>query len=44
MKETPSNGNQFINVVLWVWFGLAALAIAYVAHDQFKTASREAAQ
>jgi hypothetical protein len=36
MKETPSNGNPFIDVVLWVWFALAALAVAYVAHDQFK--------
>ncbi len=36
MKETPSSGNHFIDVVLWVWFALAALAAAYVAHDQFK--------
>ena len=36
MKETPSSGNHSIDVALWVWFALAALAVAYVAHDQFK--------
>ncbi len=36
MKEISSNGNPFIDVVLWVWFALAAVAVAYVAHDQFK--------
>ena len=36
MKEIASNGNPLIDVVLWVWFALAALAVAYVAHDQFK--------
>lgn len=36
MKEIPSSGNHFIDVVLWVWFALTALAVSYVAYDQFK--------
>ncbi|MDP3332230.1 MAG: hypothetical protein Q8S55_09640 [Methylococcaceae bacterium] len=26
-----------IDVVLWTWFALTALAVAYVAYDQFKS-------
>ena len=36
MKETSSSGNHFIDVVLWAWFALTALAVAYVTYDQFK--------
>ena len=36
MKETPSSGNHLIDVALWVWFALTALAVAYVAYNQFK--------
>jgi hypothetical protein len=36
MMETPSSGHPLIDVVLWVWFALTALAVAYVAYDQFK--------
>ena len=36
MKETPDIGHPLIDVVLWVWFALTALAVAYVAYDQFK--------
>ena len=34
--ETPSSGHPLIDVVLWIWFALTALAVAYVAYDQFK--------
>lgn len=36
MMETPSSGHPLIDVVLWVWLALTALAVAYVAYDQFK--------
>jgi len=36
MKAMPSTGNNLIDVVLWVWFALTALAVAGVAYDQFK--------
>jgi hypothetical protein len=36
MMETPSSGHPLIDVVLWIWFALTALAVAYVAYDQFK--------
>lgn len=32
----PSSGDHFIDVVLWVWFAFTAVAVAYVAYDQFK--------
>ena len=35
METTPS-GHPLIDVVLWIWFALTALAVAYVAYDQFK--------
>ncbi len=34
--ETPSNGQPLVDVVLWIWFALTALAVAYVAYDQIK--------
>ena len=34
--ETPSSGHPLIDGVLWIWFALTALAVAYVAYDQFK--------
>ncbi len=34
--ETPSSGHPLTDVVLWIWFALTALAVAYVAYDQFK--------
>jgi hypothetical protein len=36
MMETPPSGDHLIDVVLWVWFALTALAVAYVAYDQIK--------
>ena len=36
MKETPSSGHPLIDVVLWIWFALTALSVAYVAYDQCK--------
>src|SRR5450759_4003943 len=36
MMETPSSGHPLIDGVLWIWFALTALAVAYVAYDQFK--------
>lgn len=36
MKEMSSNDHPLIDVVLWAWFVLTALAVAYVAYDQFK--------
>ena len=36
MKETLSSSHPLIDVVLWIWFALTALAAAYVANDQFK--------
>lgn len=36
MKDMLSSGDRLIDVVLWVWFALTALAVAYVAYDQFK--------
>jgi uncharacterized protein DUF4396 len=41
MMETPSSGDHLIDVVLWVWFALTALAVAYVAQDQFKGGPEE---
>lgn len=41
MKEMPSSGNHFIDVVLWVWFALTAVAVACVAYDQFKADPRQ---
>jgi hypothetical protein len=41
MMETPSSGHPLIDVVLWVWFALTALAVAYVAYDQFKGGSEQ---
>ena len=34
--ETPPSGDHLIDVVVWVWFALTVLAVAYVAQDQFK--------
>ncbi len=34
--ETPSSSHPLIDAVLWIWFSLTALAVAYVAYDQFK--------
>src|SRR5450759_2385641 len=36
MMETPSSGHPLIDIVLWIWFALTALCVAYVAYDQFK--------
>jgi hypothetical protein len=36
MMETTSSGHPLIDVVLWIWFALTALSVAYVAYDQFK--------
>jgi len=36
MMETPLSGHPPIDIALWVWFALTALAVAYVAYDQFK--------
>ena len=36
MKESLSNGHPLIDVVLWIWFALTALAVGWVAYDQFK--------
>lgn len=36
MKHMSSSGDHLIDVVLWGWFALTALAVAYVAYDQFK--------
>ncbi len=36
MRETTSSGHPLIDLVLWIWFALTALAVAYVAYDQFK--------
>src|ERR1035437_5243430 len=36
MMETPSSGHPLIDVVLWIWFALTALCVAYVAYDRFK--------
>jgi hypothetical protein len=36
MMESPSSGYLSIDVVLWIWFALTALAIACVAYDQLK--------
>lgn len=36
MKEMSSSGDHLIDVVLWGWFALTALAVAYVAYDQCK--------
>lgn len=40
METTPS-GHPLIDVVLWVWFVLTALAVASVAYDQFKGGREE---
>ena len=34
--ETLSSNHPLIDVVLWIWFALTALVVAYVAYDQFK--------
>lgn len=34
--ERPSRGFPPIDVVLWIWFALTALAITWVAYDQLK--------
>jgi hypothetical protein len=39
MKNMSSSVHPLVDVVLWVWFGLTALAVAYVAYDQFKAGS-----
>ena len=36
MMKTPSSGDHLVDVVLWIWFALTALCVAYVAYDQFK--------
>jgi hypothetical protein len=36
-----SSQGTVIDVVLWVWFALTALAVAYVAQDQFKGGREE---
>ena len=36
MNETPSSGHPLVGVVLWLWFAITALALAYIAYDQFK--------
>src|SRR5450756_1233636 len=41
MMETPPRGEHLIDLVLWVWFALTALAVAYVAQDQFKGGREE---
>jgi hypothetical protein len=41
MMETPPSGDHLIDVVLWVWFAHTALAVAYVAQDQFKGGPEE---
>ena len=41
MRETPSSGYPLIDVVLWIWFALTALAVACVAYDQFKGGSEQ---
>lgn len=35
--ETTSSSHSLIDVVLWIWFALTALAVGYVAYDQFKS-------
>jgi len=41
MKETPSSGHPQIDGILWIWFALTALAVAYVAYDQFRDGSEQ---
>src|ERR1035437_4501250 len=42
MTPTPDSIEvSIIVVVLWVWFALTALAVAYVAYDQFKGGSAQ---
>lgn len=41
MMETTSSGVQLLDAVMWVWFALTALSVAYVAQDQFGGASEE---
>jgi hypothetical protein len=36
MKEMPSSGHTLVDGILWIWFTLTALAVTYVAYDQFK--------
>ena len=36
MKEMSFSDHPLIDVLLWAWFVLTALAVAYVAYDQFK--------
>jgi hypothetical protein len=36
MKETSLSGHSHIDGILWIWFALTALAVAYVGYDQFK--------
>ncbi len=39
--NTPRSGDHLSDVILWVWFALTTLAVAYVAQDQFKGGSME---
>jgi hypothetical protein len=32
MRETPSSGHPLIDLVLWIWFALTALAVAFVVY------------
>lgn len=36
MKDMSFSNDRLIDVVLWVWFALTALAVPYVAYDQCK--------
>lgn len=36
MKALISRGNPFIDVMLWVWFALRVLTVAYLGYEQFK--------
>ena len=43
MNETSLNGHSLIDGILWAWFALTALAVAYVGYDQFKGRSDQRA-
>lgn len=43
MNETTLTGHSLIDGILWIWFALTALAVAYVGHDQFKGGSDQRA-
>ena len=36
MNGTHSSGSHLVDAVLWIWFSLTAVSVAYVAYDQFK--------